>query len=98
MDGAGRLARSQRPQADLKAAALGAAILLREYVSARLPRVRFSRGGTKQRRPVGRDRATGQAVAPVALVEREAPARLIELVEQYLPRRLGTVATVALLF
>src|SRR4051812_44550300 len=97
MDGAGRLARSQRPQADLKAAALGAAILLREYVSARLPRVRFSRGGTKQRRSIGRDRATGQA-APVALVEREAPPHLIELVEQYLPRRLGTVATVALLF
>ncbi|MFN4939808.1 MAG: cell division protein FtsQ/DivIB, partial [Bradyrhizobium sp.] len=45
MDGAGRLARSQRPQANLKAAALGAAILLREYISARLPRFRFPRVG-----------------------------------------------------
>ncbi len=35
MDGAGRLARSRRsprPQADLKAAAIGAVILLREYL------------------------------------------------------------------
>src|SRR5690349_19734095 len=32
MDGAGRLAQQQRPQADLKAAAIGAAVLLREYL------------------------------------------------------------------
>src|SRR5512140_1589329 len=38
MDGAGRLARSRRsprPQTDLKAAALGAVILLREYLARR---------------------------------------------------------------
>jgi cell division protein FtsQ len=38
MDGAGRLARSQRsprPQADLKAAAVGAAVLLREWFASR---------------------------------------------------------------
>jgi cell division protein FtsQ len=32
MDGAGRLAQQQRPQADLKAAAIGAVVLLREYL------------------------------------------------------------------
>lgn len=32
------------------------------------------------------------------MVEREAPPRVVELVERYLPRRLGTVATVVLLF
>jgi cell division protein FtsQ len=40
MDGAGRLARSQRspgPQADLKAAAIGAAVLLREWFASRRP-------------------------------------------------------------
>ncbi|WP_315755087.1 MULTISPECIES: cell division protein FtsQ/DivIB [unclassified Bradyrhizobium] len=100
MDGAGRLARSQRPQANLKAAALGAAILLREYVSARLPRVRFARAGTKQ--PLGR-RSTRTDLVPMQaalapMVEREAPPRVVELVERYLPRRLGTVATVVLLF
>ena len=31
MDGAGRLAEKLRPQADLKAAAIGAVVLLREY-------------------------------------------------------------------
>ncbi|MCC8958972.1 FtsQ-type POTRA domain-containing protein [Bradyrhizobium sp. Pear77] len=43
MDGAGRLTRSLRslgPQADLKAAAIGAAVLLREYVGAHLARRR----------------------------------------------------------
>jgi cell division protein FtsQ len=40
MDGAGRLARSLRslgPQADLKAAAIGAAVLLREWLASRRP-------------------------------------------------------------
>ncbi|MGJ4887715.1 cell division protein FtsQ/DivIB [Bradyrhizobium sp. HKCCYLRH3099] len=94
MDGAGRLARSQRPQADLKAAALGAAILLREYVSARLPRLKLPRGRKKDTR---RDRAP-MPVAMAPLVEREAPPRIVDFVERYVPRRLGTVATVALLF
>ena len=45
MDGGGRLARSMRspgPQADLKAAAIGAAVLLRE-------RLGFNRAGARQR-------------------------------------------------
>lgn len=39
MDGAGRLARSQRPRTDLKAAAIGAVVLLREYLGRRVSRV-----------------------------------------------------------
>jgi cell division protein FtsQ len=35
MDGAGRLAKQLRPQADLKAAAIGAVVLLREYLGLR---------------------------------------------------------------
>ncbi|MGJ4930320.1 cell division protein FtsQ/DivIB [Bradyrhizobium sp. HKCCYLRH3095] len=99
MDGAGRLARTQRPQADLKAAALGAAILLREYVSARLPRFKLSRERKKDLhgRSTRKDRAQMQsALAP--MVERDAPPRVVDFVERYLPRRLGTIATVGLLF
>jgi cell division protein FtsQ len=75
MDGAGRLARSQRsprPQADLKAAAIGAVILLRERL--------------------GLNRAVAKPV-----LERESPHRLIELLERYLPNRVGVAATVLLL-
>jgi cell division protein FtsQ len=72
MDGAGRLARSLRPQADLKAAAIGAVVLLREYLGLR-PR------------------------AKKATIEREAPNRIVELLERYLPRRFGITATVLIL-
>ncbi len=72
MDGAGRLARSLRPQADLKAAAIGAVVLLREYLGLR-PRTRK------------------------ATLEREAPNRIIALLERYLPRRFGFIATVLML-
>ena len=72
MDGAGRLARSLRPQADLKAAAVGAVVLLREYLGLR-PRTRK------------------------ATLEREAPNRIIALLERYLPRRFGFTATVLML-
>src|SRR6201991_812829 len=51
MDGAGRLARSPRPQADLKAAAIGAAVLLREYLG--LPRARVKKT-TIERNPPNR--------------------------------------------
>jgi cell division protein FtsQ len=51
MDGAGRLARSLRPQADLKAAAIGAAVLLREYLG--LPRARVKKT-TIEREPPNR--------------------------------------------
>lgn len=97
MDGAGRLARSQRPQANLKAAALGAAILLREYISARLPRFRFP-GVGKHGRASGEGGAKTAPAALVPVIDREAPPRIVELVERYLPHRLGTVATVGLLF
>ena len=72
MDGAGRLARSLRPQADLRAAAIGAVVLLREYLGLR-PRTRK------------------------ATLEREAPNRVIALLERYLPRRFGFTATVLML-
>ncbi|WP_092115918.1 cell division protein FtsQ/DivIB [Bradyrhizobium erythrophlei] len=83
MDGAGRLTRSLRslgPQADLKAAAIGAAVLLREYVGAHLAR--------RRRRPARRPQ----------MIDREPPNRYILLVERYLPRRIGLVATLAILF
>src|SRR5580692_4930777 len=52
MDGAGRLARSLRslgPQADLKAAAVGAVVLLREWLDARRAAARSSRAPATQR-------------------------------------------------
>src|SRR5437868_4318277 len=76
MDGAGRLARSLRPQADLKAAAIGAVVLLREYLGLR------PRAGKSTRK---------------ATIEREAPNRVIALLERYLPRRFGFIATVLML-
>jgi cell division protein FtsQ len=84
MDGAGRLTRSLRslgPQADLKAAAIGAAVLLREYVGAHLAR--------RRRRPAARR---------PQVIDREPPNRFILTVERYLPRRIGLVATLAILF
>ncbi|WP_146990634.1 cell division protein FtsQ/DivIB [Bradyrhizobium macuxiense] len=83
MDGAGRLTRSLRslgPQADLRAAAIGAAVLLREYIGAHLAR--------RRRRPARRPQ----------MIDREPPNRYIQMVERYLPRRIGLVATLAILF
>ncbi|UGY04777.1 cell division protein FtsQ/DivIB [Bradyrhizobium quebecense] len=83
MDGAGRLTRSLRslgPQADLRAAAIGAAVLLRDYVGAHLAR--------RRRRPAKRPQ----------VIDREPPNRYVLLVERYLPRRIGLVATLAILF
>src|SRR6185437_13277196 len=69
MDGAGRLARSQRsprPQADLKAAAIGAAVLLREWFASR-----------RVARPVAKPRFE-RAPQPrlIATVERYLPNRI----------------------
>jgi cell division protein FtsQ len=67
MDGGGRLARSQRsprPQADLKAAAIGAVVLLREWLGAR--------------RPTARSRRFARADQPprlIAFLERHVPRR-----------------------
>ena len=49
MDGAGRLARSLRPQADLKAAAIGAVVLLREYLGLRPRAKKSTRKATLER-------------------------------------------------
>src|SRR6476620_7389172 len=76
MDGAGRLARSLRslrPQADMKAAAIGAVMLTREYFARR------------------------RVVRGTPMIDREPTNRFILLIERYLPRRIGTVATVLLL-
>jgi cell division protein FtsQ len=70
MDGAGRLARSQRsprPQADLKAAAIGAVILLREQ----LQRLSIRRARPKQR--LQREESPHRLIA---LLERYLPSRL----------------------
>ena len=66
MDGAGRLAKKLRPQADLKAAAIGAAVLLREYLGSR----RAARKPAK--RPMI-DRVPPPRV--VAWIERNVPRR-----------------------
>ena len=67
MDGAGRLAEKLRPQADLKAAAVGAVVLLREYLGIkRAPKQQTSRRELPDREPPPR---------LVALVERHVPRR-----------------------
>ncbi|MCA1433416.1 cell division protein FtsQ/DivIB [Bradyrhizobium sp. BRP20] len=90
MDGAGRLTRSLlrslRPQADLKAAAIGAVVLLREWVQVK----------REEARAAARDKAKAKAKVKAA-VEREPPPRLVALVERYLPRRVGLSMTVLLL-
>lgn len=92
MDGAGSLTRSLfrslRPQADLKAAAVGAVVLLREWVQdKRQERLHASRAADKIR-----NKTRAKAVA-----ERELPPRVVALVERYLPRRVGISMTVLLL-
>ena len=88
MDGAGSLARSVvrslRPQADLKAAAVGAVVLLREWV--------------EQKRAEKREaKLLEQRARAKAALERETPPRIVALVERYLPRRVGLGLTVVLL-
>lgn len=90
MDGAGSLTRSfvrsLRPQADLKAAAIGAVVLLREWVQNRREE---TRAAAKEK--------IKQRIKAKAVVEREPPPRLVALVERYLPRRVGITMTVLLL-
>ena len=74
--------RSLRPQADLKAAAIGAVVLLREWVQDKRAEQRA---------------AARQKIKAKALVEREPPPRIVALVERYLPRRVGITMTVLLL-
>ncbi|KYK49364.1 cell division protein FtsQ [Bradyrhizobium liaoningense] len=92
MDGAGSLTRSLfrslRPQADLKAAAVGAAVLLREWVQdKRQQRLQAARTAAK-------DKIKSRAKA---VVEREPTPRVVALVERYLPHRVGLGMTVLLL-
>jgi cell division protein FtsQ len=84
MDGAGRLAEKLRPQADLKAAAIGAAVLLREVLGfRRAPRTRVDRTPAKTpARPV---------------IDREPPPGLVAWIERNVPRRAGVAVTVLLL-
>ena len=88
MDGAGSLTRSflrsLRPQADLKAAAIGAVVLLREWMQDR----------RAEARAAAKDKIKARAKA---VVEREPPPRVVALVERYLPRRIGISMTVVLL-
>ena len=86
MDGAGRLARSLRslgPQADLKAAAIGAGVLLREWLEQRLAQTKAASAKRK--------------AAKLRPVREPNPNRLIALVERYLPNRAGVAATVLIL-
>jgi cell division protein FtsQ len=67
MDGAGRLAEKLRPQADLRAAAIGAGVLLREYLGLkRAPKQQTSRRELLDREPPPR---------LVGWVERHVPRR-----------------------
>ncbi|MCK1492688.1 cell division protein FtsQ/DivIB [Bradyrhizobium sp. 180] len=90
MDGAGSLTRSLlrslRPQADLKAAAIGAVVLLREWVQDK----------HAEARAAAKDKIKAKARVK-AVVEREPPPRVVALVERYLPRRVGITMTVLLL-
>src|SRR5450631_3136896 len=84
MDGAGRLARSLRslrPQADLKAAAIGAAVLLREWLAAKRASVK------PKKRPLAQPR----------LQREPHPHRLIALLERYIPNQVGVAATALIL-
>jgi cell division protein FtsQ len=86
MDGAGRLARSLRslgPQADLKAAAIGAGVLLREWLELRLAQAEAASAKRK--------------AAKLRPVREPNPNRVIALVERYLPNRAGVAATVLIL-
>lgn len=92
MDGAGSLTRSLfrslRPQADLKAAAIGAVVLLREWLQdKRQERLQSARAAAKDK----------IKIRAKAAIEREQPPRVVALVERYLPRRVGISMTVLLL-
>jgi cell division protein FtsQ len=86
MDGAGRLARSLRslrPQTDLKAAAIGAVVLLREWLASK--------------RAAVKPRLAKPRPAKPRLEREQNPPRLIVVLERYLPNRVGVTATVLIL-
>jgi cell division protein FtsQ len=92
MDRAGSLTRSVlrslRPQADLKAAAIGAVVLLREWVQDK----------RDQKRAAAQDKIKSKTkLKAKPVIERELPPRVVALVERYAPRRVGITMTVLLL-
>ena len=81
MDGAGRLAEKLRPQADLKAAAVGAVVLLREYLG-------FERAAKPlENKPAKRPAIDREPPRP----------GIVAWVERNVPRRAGLAATLLLL-
>jgi cell division protein FtsQ len=89
MNGAGRLAATLRPRVDLKAAAVGAVVLLRE---------RLGLGGARHAGRPARSAARPATRAPArAAPERQPPPRFVMQIERYLPQRVGVAATVLLL-
>ena len=97
MDAAGRLARSLRslgPQADLKAAAIGAAVLLREHVDRRWSRI-ASEIASKITLKSTYKPPLRSASNPV--IERQPSPRLVLWVERHVPHRAGVAATVLLM-
>jgi cell division protein FtsQ len=89
MDGAGRLTRSLRslrPEADLGAAALGAVVLLREWLGRVGARLAIKSSIKSSIKPF---------IKPA--IERAPPPRLIAWIERYVPHRAGVAATVLLL-
>src|ERR1700750_274633 len=94
MDRAGSLTRSflrsLRPQADLKAAAIGAVVLLREWVQNKRAERLHEKRAAAQNKARSRTRAR-------AVIEREPPPRVVALVERYAPRRVGLTMTALLL-
>ncbi|MCK1392742.1 cell division protein FtsQ/DivIB [Bradyrhizobium sp. 1] len=92
MDRAGSLTRSVlrslRPQADLKAAAIGAVVLLREWVQEK----------REHKRAAAQDKIRSRTkLKAKSVIEREPPPRVVALVERYAPRRVGITMTVLLL-
>jgi cell division protein FtsQ len=99
MDGAGRLdrsLRSLRPQADLKAAAIGAVVLLREWLGSKLAPARSKLAPARSKLSLAPSKRVPAEFKQRLDRAEEAP-RLITLVERYLPRRAGMAATVLLL-
>ena len=86
MDGAGRLAEKLRPQADLKAAAIGAAVLLREYLgSARAAK-------PVEKKPAKRPVIDREPPRPgvVAWIERNVPRRAAFVPARYAAPAIAT--------
>jgi cell division protein FtsQ len=85
--------RSLGPQADLKAAAIGAAVLLREWLASRFS---VAKSAPAKFTPT-KVAAARRRVANPRIERVQQPHRLISLVERYLPNRAGVAATALIL-